>query len=207
MERNGWVRTSRFWSGLILEYRERYCQVQVLVARQKPAFYRTLWSQFPSTKGSISLSLAEGTKGYLWCLLAYQNICQISGSLRITSTQYKGTHFRVQADIPALLTFPPNPLPSWTSLPPASPHLWPCFFGFALSFASPQVFFSLLFSSHSPLFCLLLVLSVYLHHLISSCLSLLVAKSSRLAMFYDLRPLSALESSRCLWLLFLAHLQ
>lgn len=65
-------------------------------------------------------------KGYLWCLLAYQNTCQIPGSLSVPSTQYKGTHFRVRADVLALPTFPPAQTPSCSrsSLPPASPP--PC---------------------------------------------------------------------------------
>lgn len=36
--------------------------IKILVARLKPAFLRNFWNWFPSTKGAISLLLAEGQK-------------------------------------------------------------------------------------------------------------------------------------------------
>lgn len=78
-------------------------------------------------KGSFPLSLAEGTKGYLWGLSAYQNPCWPPGSLSTTSTRY---------------TFPgPSPHPPTPVCPPYNPHGLPTLLvlSLLLSYLSPSL--------------------------------------------------------------------
>ena len=76
---------------------------QIREIRQKPEFFRNMWSWFSCTKKELfSSSLVEGTNGYLWCL------CWPPGSLE---SQVPVTYFKLLASILALLTFSPTPKP------------------------------------------------------------------------------------------------
>lgn len=64
------------------------------------------------------LSLAEGTSGYWWYLLAYQRICLPPDSLRITTTCH--IHFKAHISIlvlPTSLTLPPALWLTYPQLP------------------------------------------------------------------------------------------